>query len=63
MDATTMPLWVVLALVAGAPTTVAPICPVAVTVLVTVCRHVDIAAATSAALRAARTLPGIDLVT
>jgi hypothetical protein len=58
-----MSLWVVLASVEGAPTTVAPIRPVAVTSLVTVCRHVDVAAASSDALRVAQTLPGIDLVT
>jgi hypothetical protein len=63
MEATTMSLWVVLASVAGAPTIVAPIHPVAVTLLVAVCRHVGITAASSAALRVTQTRPGIDLVT
>jgi hypothetical protein len=58
-----MPLWVVLALVAGSLTIVAPIHPVAMTVLIAVCRHVGVTAASSATLRVARTLPGIDLVT
>jgi hypothetical protein len=58
-----MSLWVVLALVAGALMIVAPICPVAMTVLVTVYRHVGIAAASSTALRVAWTLPGINLMT
>ncbi len=63
MDTTTLPLWVVLASVAGALMIVAPIHPVAMTVLFTVCRHVGIAAASSTILRVAQTLPGIDLVT
>jgi hypothetical protein len=63
MDATTMPLWVVPALVVGAPTIVAPIRPVAVTVLVAVCHHVGIATTSSSALRVTQTLPGTDLVT
>jgi hypothetical protein len=58
-----MLLWAVLASVAGAPMLVAPIHPVAVKVLIPVCRRVGVAAASSAALRVARTLPGIDLVT
>jgi hypothetical protein len=63
MNATTMSLWVVLALVVGAPMIVAPIHPVAATVLITVCCHVGVAATSSAALRVTWTLPGIDLVT
>jgi hypothetical protein len=58
-----MLLWVVLALVVGAPMTVAPIRPVAVTALVIACHHIDVAAASSAMLRVNWTLPGIDLVT
>jgi hypothetical protein len=42
---------------------VAPIHPVAVTVLVTVCCHVGVTATSSAALRVTWTLPVIDLVT
>jgi hypothetical protein len=58
-----MSLWVVVALVVGAPMIVAPIHPVAVTVLITVYRHIGIATTSSAALRVTQALPGIDLVT